>query len=148
MVRRMLFAHLGAAITDVRTGSAQQLGGWRKLAHPADGQGTNVRTIPAKPNAKMPELFLAATVHADHIVRAAVAQLRTGRTGIDAVLRMFIDGTVVLVHNPPLPVGWHSYIETQKADHHLSDVGGRPLIVGDLFLSCGARMKQSLQVAT
>jgi hypothetical protein len=126
MVRRMLFAHLSAAIADVRAGPAQQLGGWRKPAHPADGQGTKVGTIPAKPNAKLAQLFLTASVRADHIVCAAIAQLRAGRTDIDAVLHMFIERSVVLVHNPPLPVGWHSSIKRQKA-HQQSQRSGERL---------------------
>jgi hypothetical protein len=102
----MLFAHLGAAITDFSASTADQLRGWRKPAHPADGQCAKIGAITAKPNAQLPQLLLSTTsVHPNHIVCAPVADLRAGRTGINAVLHMFRRHSVVLVHNAPFDSG-------------------------------------------
>ena len=101
-MRCMLFAHLGAAITDFSASTADQLGGGRKPAHPADGQCAKIGAITAKPNAQLPQLLLSTGVHPNHIVRAPVADLRAGGTGINVVLHMFLRHSVVLVHNSPL----------------------------------------------
>jgi hypothetical protein len=100
-MRRMLFARLCATIADVGTGAADQFGRRRKSAHPSNGQGAKISTILAKSNAKLLKLLVVASVHPDHIVGAAVAYLRAGGTGIDTVLQMFGQRSVVLVHNPP-----------------------------------------------
>ena len=43
------------------------------------------------------------------------------------MLQMSTERSVVLVHNPSLPVGWDPNIKTQKADQHVTAVGGKAI---------------------
>jgi len=73
----------------------------------------------AKANAKLLKLLVLAALHADHIVGATVAYLGASNTGIDTVLQMLGQCSIVLVHDSPLVVGGRLDNETQKTDQHV-----------------------------
>lgn len=61
---------------------------------------------------------MLAALHPDHIVGATVTYLSAGRTGIDTVLHMLSQCSIVLVHDSPLVVGGRLTNERQKTDQH------------------------------
>jgi len=73
----------------------------------------------AKANAKLLKLLVLAALHADHIVGATVAYLGASNTGIDTVLQMLGQCSIVLVHKTPLVAGGRLDNERQKTDQHL-----------------------------
>jgi hypothetical protein len=78
MLRRMAFAHLRALIADLRAEPAQGLGLLRRAADKFRGKNTDVGAVTAKPDTTGHQIILVVMMlHADHIVRAGFADLRT-----------------------------------------------------------------------
>lgn len=86
MIRRMAFAYVRALIADLRAEPAERLGPLRGSADPLGGKKTDVCAIAAKPDATCHQIIVAVMIHADHIVRACLAELSARETGSDAVL--------------------------------------------------------------
>jgi hypothetical protein len=98
MVRRVAFAHLGTSIAEVRAELCEWLGlGWvasDEFRH----EETEVRAITAESNAPAHQIIMLVIVvvfHADHVVRAGLADLRASGTGLKAMLLLWGEGRVV-----------------------------------------------------
>ena len=72
----MLLADAGAAVAHLRAGTAQQFRGRRQSRHPTDRQRAEIGAVKTHSDAKVLKLLMAATFHADHVIRAAIADLR------------------------------------------------------------------------
>ncbi|MBX3331859.1 MAG: hypothetical protein KF722_15740 [Nitrospira sp.] len=76
MLRRMTFAYRGALVANLSAEPAESLGPLRVAADPFGGEKTNVRAIEAKSDATCHQIIMVMMLHADHIVRARLADLR------------------------------------------------------------------------
>jgi hypothetical protein len=101
MMRRMLFADFRAPLAHVCTGSTEHVDTGRESAHPPRGQRAEIGAISAQPDAQRHQSFLVAAVHADHVIRTAIANLGTWQTGIYATLKRLGQYPIVLMHNAP-----------------------------------------------
>ncbi len=75
MLRRMTFAYRGALIANLSAEPAEGLGPLRVAADPFGGEKANVRAIEAKPDATCHQIIMIVMFHAEHIVRARLADL-------------------------------------------------------------------------
>lgn len=117
----MLLADAGAPVAKLCTGTAEQLRGRRQPAHPTGREGAEIGAIHTEPDAEVLKLLMAAPFHADHVVGAAVADLRAGSTSLKTVLHVRVGCLIVVMHNAPLAVicgGRRIVNSTQKADHN------------------------------
>ena len=76
MLRRMTFTNRGALIANLSAEPAEGLGPLRVAADPFGGEKANVRTLEAKPDATCHQIIMVVMFHADHVVRARLANLR------------------------------------------------------------------------
>ena len=117
----MLFTDAGTPVANLCTGTAQQFRGRRQPAHPTGRERAKVSAINAEPDAELLKLLMVAPFHADHVVGAAVADLRAGSTSLKTVLHVRVGCLIVVMHNAPLAVicgGRRIVNSTQKVDHN------------------------------
>jgi hypothetical protein len=100
----VLLADAGTPVANLCTGAAQQLRGRRQPAHPTGRERAEVSAINAEPDAEVLKLLMAAPFHADHVVGAAVADLRACGTGIETMLHVGVGCLIVVMHNAPFAV--------------------------------------------
>jgi hypothetical protein len=76
MLRRMTFTQRGTLIANLSAESAERVGPLRVAADPFGGEKANIRAIEAKPDATCHQIIMVVMFHADHVVRARLADLR------------------------------------------------------------------------
>ena len=124
----MLLADAGAPVAKLCTGTAEQLRGRRQPAHPTGREGAEIGAIHTEPDAEVLKLLMAAPFHADHVVGAAVADLRAGSTSLKTVLHVRVGCLIVVMHNAPLAVicgGRRIVNSRQKADQEIGRLKDR-----------------------
>lgn len=78
MLRRMALAHLGTLVTNLRAEPTQRLGSLRGAADELCGKDTDVGAIAAQSDTTYHQVIMMVVMfHADHIIRAGFADLRT-----------------------------------------------------------------------
>ncbi len=100
----MLLADAGAPVADLCTGAAEQLRGRRQPVHPAGRERAEIGAINTESDTEVLKLLMAAPFHADHVVGAAVANLRACSTSLKTMLHVRVGYLIVVMHNAPFAV--------------------------------------------
>ena len=103
-MRRVLLTDAGATVANLCTGAAEQLGGRRQAAHPTGREGAEIGAINTEPDTEVLKLLMAAPFHADHVVRAAVANLRARGASLKTMLHVWVGCLILVMHNAPVAV--------------------------------------------
>lgn len=85
VVWSMLLAEPGAELANLCTERADTNGKGRVPAHPLSRQKTDIRTVSAESDAADHEVIGVFMRHADHVVRAGVANVRAIHARLDTV---------------------------------------------------------------
>lgn len=91
VVWSMLLTEPGAEFANLRTECTDTNGKGRVPAHPLSRQETDVRTVATESDAADYEVLRFLMRHADHVIRAGIAKMRTVHARLDTV-----DGVLLL----------------------------------------------------